>query len=297
MNILFASGKGGAGKTTVSVSLANVWPRRALLVDADVEAPNSSLFARTQIKQTEPSGMRVPAKVNERCDLCGDCLTICQWKAIVKLGERITTFPDMCHGCGGCFAVCTRNAIVEGERPLGSINWGTAFDDRIPFIEGRSRIGESMTPPLLRALNRTAKSFQEADPKLDLLIDAPPGVSCPVMTASRIADAVVLVAEPTPFGLYDFLLALQAFEETRKPIAVILNRCGQSKTEAIEKELVELCQQKHVSLLGRLPFDMQAAQHYAQSQPLSELNEQWHQRFENLAQAILLWQASEVQHA
>lgn len=294
MRILFASGKGGAGKTTVTASLAKVWPREAIVVDADVEAPNVALFTDTTIESKTPVAMRVPEKITDRCDFCGECIAICQFKAVVKLGDRIVAFPDMCHGCGGCFTVCTRNAIKEGERALGEIVQGKAFDGQHSFLAGRSRIGESMTPPLIRALNQRLKTIVD---DRDVLIDAPPGVSCPVMTASRMADLVVLIAEPTPFGFHDFRLAVQAFKESDKPMAVILNRSGQANTQAIESEIAHFCETEKLWLIDAIPFAEEAAKHYARSGLLCDLNEQWHERFVEIAHRLCALDAKENTYA
>lgn len=225
MRILFASGKGGAGKTTVTAGIAAFWPNPAVLADADVEAPDLGLYLPHAFAEETPVGLEVPVRVTDACDLCGECTSICQFNAIKKLGGRIMPFSDMCHGCGGCTAVCAPHAIVTGERELGRIGFGALEDGRI-FLEGRSRVGEAMTPPLIRALLRKASACAARE-KADLLIDAPPGVSCPVMTAAASADAVVLVIDPTPFGVHDFKLALRAFESLGKPMAAVINRSGQ----------------------------------------------------------------------
>lgn len=282
MNILFASGKGGAGKTTVTAGLAAFWPRSNVLADADVEAPDLGLYLPHAFTASEPVGLEVPVRIRtDRCDLCGECTAICQFNAIKLLAGRIMPFSDMCHGCGGCSAVCAPNAIVTGTRELGQLHTGTTSDGR-PFFEGRSRIGEAMTPPIIRALLRRAR---ETAAKLgaDLLIDAPPGVSCPVMTASAAADAVVLVADPTPFGVHDFKLALKAFEEAGKPVAVIINRSGQADIAASEADLAEFCETRGISVLARLPFDREAAAHAAGGQHPLTLSDVWRTRFAEAA--------------
>ena len=183
MRILFASGKGGAGKTTVTAGIAAFWPNPAVLADADVEAPDLGLYLPHAFAEETPVGLEVPVRVTDACDLCGECTSICQFNAIKKLGGRIMPFSDMCHGCGGCTAVCAPHAIVTGERELGRIGFGALEDGRI-FLEGRSRVGEAMTPPLIRALLRKASACAARE-KADLLIDAPPGVSCPCLLIAR----------------------------------------------------------------------------------------------------------------
>lgn len=294
MRILFASGKGGAGKTTVTAGLARAWPRSFVLADADVEAPDLALFLPHALPSSTPVSLEVPVKITEACDLCGECLDICQFKAIVKLGKRIVPFPNMCHSCGGCTAVCSRQAILTGERVLGSIAEGTAFD-AAPFFEGRSRIGEAMTPPLIRALLKKA-SDAAADRRADLLIDAPPGVSCPVTTAARYADAVVFVADPTPFGVHDFRLAVAALREAGKPAAVIINRTGQPGNDTNEAALRDWCRSNALPVAAELPFAREAAECAARSLSPAEALPGWLARFEAAA-AALCTLLSESRHA
>ena len=181
MRIAIASGKGGAGKTTVTASLASVWDRPFIAVDTDVEAPNLHLFLPPAVEASETVGLEVPILDPERCTLCGACRAICRYKAIAQFASRLTIFTDMCHGCGGCFAVCPSQALTPGSRELGVLDQGTVLEGRGRFLMGRSRIGEAMTPPLLRALRKKLDLMLTAIPA-DALIDSPPGVSCPAMT-------------------------------------------------------------------------------------------------------------------
>ena len=204
MRIAIASGKGGAGKTTVTASLASVWDRPFIAVDTDVEAPNLHLFLPPAVEASETVGLEVPILDPERCTLCGACRAICRYKAIAQFASRLTIFTDMCHGCGGCFAVCPSQALTPGSRELGVLDQGTVLEGRGRFLMGRSRIGEAMTPPLLRALRKKLDLMLTAIPA-DALIDSPPGVSCSAMTVGLDADAVLLVAEPRfPAGASGF---------------------------------------------------------------------------------------------
>ena len=295
MRILFASGKGGAGKTTVTASLAKVWPREAIVVDADVEAPNVALFTDTTIESKTPVAMRVPEKITDRCDFCGECIAICQFKAVVKLGDRIVAFPDMCHGCGGCFAVCHTGAITEDRRELGRLESGTVLDGSVRFLMGRTRIGESMTPPLLRQeharLNEMLTEMMKEDNILeepDALLDSPPGVSCPAVTVTREADAILLVVDPTPFGFHDFKLAHQAFKPLGKPICAAINRAGAEGNEAGDEAVRAYCRAHALPLLAELPFERAAAEQYAAGLLLADLSPAWHERFVQLVHQIEL---------
>ena len=283
MRIAIASGKGGAGKTTLAASLASVWEAPLLAVDTDVEAPNLHLFLSPTITETETVGLEVPVLNTERCTACGACRDICRYKAIAKFASRISLFPDMCHGCGGCFAVCPEHALSAGSRELGVLESGTVLGGRVRFLMGRSRIGEAMTPPLLRALHTRLETLRKG---MDALIDSPPGVSCPAMTVARDADLIVLAAEPTPFGFHDFRLAHQAFQQTGKTVAVVINRAAMPGNASGDAEVRNYCTTNALPLLGELPFDRSAAEAYAAGRLVASTSAAWKTRFESLRDAI-----------
>lgn len=303
MRIAIASGKGGAGKTTVASSLAVVWDAPCLLVDADVEAPNLHLFLSPCINHSEHVHLAVPELVKERCTACGACRDICSFKAIAKLGASISVFPDMCHGCGGCFLVCPENALAPGKRLLGEMESGTVLDGKHGFLMGRARIGEAMTPPQLRALQKRLEAMllgqnESGSPQYkDAVIDAPPGVSCPAMTVGRDADIVLLVAEPTPFGLHDFALAHQAFAQLNKPIAVAANRSGMPGNNSGDNALRDYCRAEQLPILAELPFSREAAGHYASGGIAATLSAEWTQRFVALREALRVFAAPGGSHA
>ena len=171
MIVAVASGKGGTGKTTVAASLATVWDRPVWGVDLDVEEPNLDLFLRPVIAGREMAQMTVPALTESKCTYCGACSELCQFKAISVFNQVILTFPEMCHGCGGCIAVCPEKALSGGGRELGEISWGAAGG--VGFLAGRLRIGEAMSPPLMRRVK--ARLDQMLADGADAIIDAPRG--------------------------------------------------------------------------------------------------------------------------
>jgi MinD superfamily P-loop ATPase len=192
MKVAIASGKGGTGKTTVSASLASIWPRPVVAVDLDVEEPNLHLFLNPEVLGSRKAFLQVPRADESKCNYCRACAELCQFKAISVLGNVLLTFTDMCHGCGGCLAVCPQDALLPSRRELGEVVWGKA--GAVRFLMGRSRIGEAMSPPLMREVKGKLDEML-LDAPGDVIIDAPPGVSCPAVNAVMDADAIVLVTE------------------------------------------------------------------------------------------------------
>lgn len=285
MRIAIASGKGGAGKTTVTASLASVWDRPFIAVDTDVEAPNLHLFLPPAVEASETVGLEVPILDPERCTLCGACRAICRYKAIAQFASRLTIFTDMCHGCGGCFAVCADKALKPVGRELGELEYGTVLDGTVRFLMGRTRIGESMTPPLLRRLRARLDAMLAAVPA-DAILDAPPGVSCPAVTVTRDVDLILLVADPTPFGFHDFKLAHQAFLPLGKAMTVVINRAGAAGNADGDAAVRDYCREHGLPLLAELPFERAAAEQYANGRLLAALSPEWKQRFEHLRDAL-----------
>lgn len=256
-----ASGKGGTGKTTVAASLAAVWGRPLCVADLDVEEPNLHLFLDPELEAEEPALLEIPVLDPARCTLCGQCAEFCQFKALALMGRTLLVFPEMCHGCGGCLRLCPEAALTPGGRELGGILSGHAGGTG--FLMGRLRVGEAMTPPLLRAVK--ARLPQSGDGGRDVILDAPPGVSCPAVNAVRDADVVVLVAEPTPFGLHDLRLAVEAFRPLGMTLGVALNRAGMG-----DDGVAEFCREQGLPVWAEIPFSRRAAEAYARGEVLAE---------------------------
>jgi MinD superfamily P-loop ATPase len=250
-----ASGKGGTGKTTVTASLAAVWDRPLTAVDLDVEEPNLHLFLRPNITAEKPALLEIPVLDAERCILCGECAAFCQYKALSIMGKTLLVFPEMCHGCGGCLALCPEGALSPGGRELGHIVEGTAGAAR--FLMGRLRVGEAMSPPLMRQVKARIPRGAEAD----VLIDSPPGVSCPAVNAVMDADVIVLVTEPTPFGLHDFRLAVEAFAPLGKPLGAVINRAGMG-----DGGVRDYCAEAGVPIWAEIPFSRAVAEAYSRGE-------------------------------
>ena len=273
-----ASGKGGTGKTTVSAALATVWQRPVIAVDLDVEEPNLHLFLKPKIMGQEKVYLEVPVADESKCTHCRACAELCQFKAISVLGDVLLLFTEMCHGCGGCLAICPEQALSPGQRELGEIVWGAAGNTG--FLMGRSRVGEAMSPPLMRAVrHRLAAGLQARS--ADVIIDAPPGVSCPAINAVMDADVIVMVTEPTPFGLYDLQLAHEAFLPLGKPMGIVINRAGLG-----EKKVYDFCRSRELPIWAEIPYDRQIAAAYAGSQVIATLSPRLQALFVKLAAEI-----------
>lgn len=273
MIISIASGKGGTGKTTVATNLAASVSSDVQLLDCDVEEPNAHLFLQPKIQESKTAWTPTPMVNKEKCNYCGKCAEICRFKAIAVVNETLLVFPELCHSCGGCVEICPENAISETGRELGVIDIGSK--DEVDFAHGRLRIGEAMAPPLIRQVRAHTKSD-----KL-VIIDAPPGTSCPVISAMKKTDFVIMVTEPTPFGLHDLTLAVEAVKVLGIPHGLIINRSdmGDDRVKAYaEKE--------QLPILMEIPFDRQIAETYARGELIIESMPEWRSRFLSLYKNI-----------
>jgi len=264
--ISIASGKGGTGKTTVATNLACALEENVQLLDCDVEEPNAHLFLNPYIEQKQSVTVPIPEVDKEKCTLCGKCAEICQFKAIVVIGEIVLTFPELCHSCGGCMEVCSERAISETGREVGVIEKG--HKNHLDFVHGKLRIGEAMSPPLIREVR------SHAHPEKFTIIDAPPGTSCPVITAIKDTDFVLMVTEPTPFGLHDLKLAVEAAKLLEIPCGLIINR-----SDSGDDRVKEYAEQENLPILMEIPFDRQIAEAYSRGKLIIEVMPGWEEKF------------------
>ncbi|MBW1615246.1 MAG: ATP-binding protein [Deltaproteobacteria bacterium] len=273
MIISIASGKGGTGKTTIATNLAFSLKADAVLLDCDVEAPNSHLFLNPKFEKTETVYTPVPEIDFEKCTLCGKCAEICRFNSIAVLPEKVLTFPELCHSCGGCFEVCPENAVSEAKRELGTIGSGYCGD--IFFVNGRIRVGEAMAPPLIKKV----KSY--IDKRKINIIDAPPGTSCPVMTAMKNTDFVLLVTEPTPFGLHDLTLAVEAVKVLNIPCGLVINRADMG-----DSRVKDYAEDNNIPILMEIPFDRKIAEIYSRGELIVSAMPKFKEKFVELYHSI-----------
>ena len=275
MRIAVASGKGGTGKTTIATSLALALdPDSTLLLDCDVEAPNSHLYLKPEIIDRHTVGVRIPVVAESKCTHCGRCMEVCEFHAITVIGQNTLVFPELCHGCGSCTLVCPEGAISEQLSVTGSLERG-ATPAGLAFGRGVLDVGQPMAVPIIRQLKN---EFNLQTPNGDtVIVDAPPGTSCPVVESIRGADFVLLVTEPTPFGLHDLKLAVAVVHELNLPAGVIINRDGIGNA-AVES----FCQQAGIPILLRIPMQREIAVALAQGTPLVSAFPEYRARFQQL---------------
>lgn len=273
MIISIASGKGGTGKTTVATNMAVSLGSDVQLLDCDVEEPNSHLFLNPEFSETKTIYAPVPEVDKDKCTLCGKCGEICQFKAIVVIGETVLPFHELCHSCGGCMEVCPENAIREVGRELGVIQKG--HRNGIEFIHGRLRVGEAMSPPLIKKVRALT------DPNKLTIIDAPPGTSCPVIESMRNTDFVLLVTEPTPFGLHDLKLAAGAVRLLNIPHGLVINRSDMG-----DDQVQAYAEREDIPVLLEIPFDRKIAEAYSKGELMVAAMPEWREKFIGLHQKI-----------
>jgi len=296
MIISIASGKGGTGKTTVSTNLACVLPAPVTILDCDVEEPNSHLFLNPTFTDREDVIAPIPEVDDAKCTYCKRCMEICRFGAIAVAGERVLIFPELCHSCGGCTAICPEDAIIEKDRILGIIETGFVepgltdqgkdSGEKIKFVHGLMDIGQVMAPPIIRQV-RT-----HADPKGLTIIDAPPGTSCPVIASMKGVDFVLLVTEPTPFGLHDLTLAVETVKILDIPHGLIINRAGMGNDD-----VKTYAQEQGIPILMEIPFDRRIATAYSKGELIISCLPEYKEKFIQLYDRIeaLVAQRRQVQ--
>ena len=290
--IVVASGKGGTGKTTIATSLAlSLDSSRTLLIDCDVEAPNAHLFLQPRLERREEVGMLIPEVDAPRCTACGRCAEVCAYHAVVVIGKRVLVLPQLCHGCGSCAYNCPEQAIRERLDVMGVLEAGPT-PSGVCFARGMMQVGEAMASPIIRQLKRWAGDGTSAcrqaaqaglhpdassDGQPIVILDAPPGVSCPVVETLRGADFALLVTEPTPFGLHDLRLMVDVTRELHIPAGIVINRDGVG-----DGQVEAYCAAVDLPVLLRIPLERSIGEGIARGEPLVAIRPAYVASFQQL---------------
>ncbi|MEA3367437.1 MAG: ATP-binding protein, partial [Planctomycetota bacterium] len=260
--------------------------RPVRFLDCDVEEPNCHVFLEADIETSEGVGIPVPVVDEAKCTACGACAEMCQYNAIVSLKTKPLVFPELCHGCGGCTLVCPEEAITEEDREVGVVETGRA--GRVAFVQGRMNLGEPMAPPIIRAVKRHVR------PDEINLLDCPPGTACPVITAVRGADFVLLVTEPTPFGLHDLRLAVETVRLLAIPFGVVVNRVGIG-----DDRVHRYCRDEDVPVLMEIADDRRIAEAYSRGElaidAVADLRADFARLFETVSEQLSEQPAPDVE--
>lgn len=275
MIISIASGKGGTGKTTIAVNLALALSSSTSVqfLDCDVEEPNAHIFLKPRILKSKPVFLPTPEIDTKKCSYCGLCAKVCAYNAIAVLKDTVLVFPELCHGCGGCSLLCPEQAIKEKDRRIGVLELGET--ENIHFLHGKLDIGQTMSPPVIKAEKNHMNSAQLK------IIDAPPGTSCPVIEAVKGSDVALLVTEPTPFGLNDLRLAVDTLKKLHIPFGVIINR-----SDIGDQQVQNFCQKESIPILMSIPMDRNIAVAYSKGKTIVETQPAYKEKFLDLFKKV-----------
>jgi len=266
MIISIASGKGGTGKTSVAVNMA-LSLGKVQLLDCDVEEPNAHILLHPKISATKPVHISTPLVNEEKCDHCGKCAEFCEFNALFVTSQKVLFFPELCHGCGGCAIVCPKDAIGERNVEIGVIKMGIV--DEVELVYGELNVGEPMAVPVIKEVKKQVKKNKT------VIIDSPPGTSCPVIESVYGSDYCILVSEPTPFGLHDLKITVEVLEEINIPFGVIINRAGIG-----DRKIYDYCEEKGAPILLEIPFQREIAELYSNGIPFVVEMPEWKEKFQ-----------------
>ncbi len=272
MIISVASGKGGTGKTSVAVNFALAMGNVQLL-DCDVEEPNAHLLLHPEMYRKEPVYARIPRIERTLCNTCGECTKLCQYNAIFVAAEKILVFPELCHSCGGCALVCPKKAITWENHKIGTLNFGAT--DGIDLVYGELEVSKPLAVPLIKAVKKQINNAKT------VIVDSPPGTSCPFVETVRGSDFCLLVTEPTPFGLHDLKIAVEVLRKVAVPFGVVVNRAGIG-----DRKIYDYCKAENIRVMLEIPYQRKIAELYSKGVPFSSEMPEWEENFKALYNEI-----------
>lgn len=271
MKIAVLSGKGGTGKTTVSSSLAFI--SKMLLIDTDIEEPNSHIFLKGGIEDVKYVYTKFPEVNMEKCNLCGECGEFCKFNAIIPAKKRVIVFGEACHDCGGCEIVCKNGAISWEKREIGKIFTGkTYFNSTNKY--GKLNIGEMSGVKIIKEIYKNTV-------EKDFLIDCPPGTACTTVSAVEVADFAIIVVEPSPFGLSDMKLVVQLLRDMKIPFGVVINKFDED-----ENIVKKYCDNEKIEIIGTIPFDRKIAEAYSKGEIIADALSEYRENFETILKRV-----------
>jgi len=278
MKIAVLSGKGGTGKTLVSVNLASV-ANSSVYIDCDVEEPNGHLFLKPKNITEKNVNVKIPQVNNDLCNGCRKCVDFCRYNALAYIKDKLIIFDDVCHSCGGCTLVCPNNAISEKDKAIGKIQKGVS--NQVEIHTGMLNVGEATGVPIINEL-----ISDKNNDKLTI-IDCPPGSACVVMESIKDADYCILVAEPTLFGAHNLKMVYELVKLFNKPFGAILNKCLND-----ENPSEQFCIENNIKILGKIPFDNELGKLNSEAKIIVKENKKYHDMFSSLLDKVI----KEVQH-
>jgi len=272
MIVSVASGKGGTGKTSVAVNMA-LSIRKVQLLDCDVEEPNAHILLNPSIHKIEHVYSLIPRISKELCSYRGECAKFCQFNAIFATSEKVLVFPELCHSCGGCAMVCPEKAISWEKNKTGVLKFGSVGN--LELVYGELEVSKPMAVPIIKAVKKQAKS------SVNVILDSPPGTSCPFVETVKDSDFCLLVTEPTPFGLHDLKIAVEVLRKIAIPFGVVVNRAGIG-----DKSLYNYCAEEKIRILMEIPYQRSIAELYSKGIPFSLEMPEWEAKFQLLHREI-----------
>ncbi len=274
MIVSVSSGKGGAGKTLISTSLALSYDGKIEIIDCDVEEPDVYLFLKPDIEREESVYIEVPELIKDKCTGCHKCAELCEYNAIMKLKGSVLIFENLCHSCGGCFLVCPEDALLKKKKEIGKVKYGV-ISEKLKFKEGRLNIGGTLTTHLIKEVLKNVNSEI-------VVIDGPPGSTCPSLAVMEKSDYILFVAEASPYGISDFKRVVEMVPGTKKRCGVVIN-----KVNGNIDELEEYCREKGIQVLLKITFDINIAREGSRGKNLMEIDEKYKNKFLKIWEKIL----------